>query len=101
MRAPEARLKAARGKEKERRRAKLVGHGGGRRWASRGLCPSGSLDQTGMFVPAAPGMDGIWSARLRGQSPCAVPEGHSPLDGRREPPTPLSAPLSRIKQTFV
>ena len=46
------------------------------------LCPSGSLNKTGMFFrAAAPGTDGIRSTRLRGQGPCAVPEGHrSPPD---------------------
>src|SRR5687767_11385050 len=53
---------------------------------------------------AAPGMDGVWSARLRGQSPCAVPDGHSPLGDRREPQRLAaysSAPLGRIEQTLV
>src|SRR5687767_5141937 len=59
------------------------------------LCPSGSLDKTGMFFPAAaPGTDGIWSARLRGQSPCAVPEGH-----RTHQPPQATAPSDSCSQT--
>jgi hypothetical protein len=34
------------------------------------------LKKEGPFFSSAPGTDGVWSARLRGQSPCAVPEGH-------------------------
>ena len=49
------------------------------------------LNKTGMFFTvAAPGMDGVWSARLRGQSPCAVPEGHR----THQPPQTTTPPNS-------
>jgi uncharacterized RDD family membrane protein YckC len=41
-------------------------------------------------------MDGIWSARLRGQSPCAVPEGH--WTHQPAPATDASELLSLLRQ---
>ena len=34
------------------------------------------LKNEGPFFSSAPGTDGVRSTRLRGQGPCAVPEGH-------------------------
>ena len=48
------------------------------------------LNKTGtFFTVAAPGTDGIRSARLRGQGPCAVPEGRR----SHQPPQATTPPL--------
>jgi hypothetical protein len=45
------------------------------------------LGKQDVFYSSAPGTDGIGSTRLRGQRPCAVPEGH----GTHQPPQTTEA----------
>src|SRR5699024_8205356 len=63
------------------------------------------LNKTGtFFTVAAPGTDGIRTTRLRGQGPCAVPEGrrtHQPQPATAAAPPLRSWPTSAIQHTIT